>query len=269
MIRTQQQRRKDLIRRRRIQAKEQQQAPQKIKFKPTPPKPAAKARKNLLIVGKLREPTEDAQQWKEAYVVGGGPSLRNFDWNCLNNKFTIGINRAYEVLPNAQIIYFTDDDWYELHKKRGFLNHKGRKIKGSLNVKKYYNDKHIEQMHLTGEKGLELTPGKLRHGRNSTYAVINMLIQWGFKKIYLLGIDMKHQGKQKNNNRKEHTHWHDGHKRIDSEGAYRGFSRNYDDAAPLIKQLGVEVINVNNDTNLKAFPIKKYEEVFGPNCFIK
>jgi len=198
----------------------------------------------------------------------GGPSLEHFRWNLLGaDKFVVGINRSYEVLPNAQITYFTDDDWYEVHKKRGFLNHKSVKIKGSLNPNKLQNDGHIYQFFLKGDQGLSTTPGVLHHGSNSPYAATNMLIQWGFKKIYLLGIDMQHGRKDTKSKSKKKTHWHDGHRRIDSEGAFRGFVKKWGTMAQQAKDMGVEIINVNNNTALKAFPIKTYEEVFGPKCF--
>jgi hypothetical protein len=233
------------------------------------PRPKPRPRVDVRVVGKVPPtPNEDALKWEEAYVIGGGPSLTGFDWKLLKGKFVVGINRAYEVLPEAQIIYFTDDDWYDLHKRQGLHKHKGRLIKGSLNPSKLKQDKHIEQMHLTGEKGLDLTPGKLKHGRNSTYAVMNMLIQWGFKRIYLMGVDMKHQGVMKKGKGSK-THWHSGHKRIDGPATYKVMSRNFSEVAGEIKKLDVEVINLNNDTDLKAFPIKPYESVFGPECFRK
>lgn len=42
----------------------------------------------------------------EAFVVGGGASLRDFDWRQLDFRFTIAVNRAWEVLPAANI-HFT------------------------------------------------------------------------------------------------------------------------------------------------------------------
>jgi hypothetical protein len=202
---------------------------------------------------------------KTAYIIGGGPSLEFFNWNLLNEtKFVVGINRAYEVCPTAQIIYFTDDDWYALHKKRNFLQHSAVKIKGSLNPSKLGNDTAIRQMHLTGEKGLDMKPNRLKHGRNSPYAATNMLIQWGFKKIYLMGIDLKYGRKDPNGPRNRKTHWHDGHRRIDGEGTFKSFARNYKDLPNLISPHGVIIININDSSGLKTFPTETYEEHFGP-----
>lgn len=249
--------------------------------KPPPPKPVPKQNKpKPKNVPRPQPPfknnakTIDVKPWleqynKTAYVVGGGPSLTGFDWKLLNGKFVVGINRAYEVLPEAQVIYFTDDDWWNTHKV-ALCNHKGIRIKGSLSPHKIGNSDLLYQFHLTGPTGLDMTPGCLKHGSNSTYAVVNMLTQWGFKTIYLLGVDMKWRTVDKGGNKgNKKTHWHSGHKRIDGESLYKRLNTNFANLAPLLKQHGVEVINVNNDSNLAAFPKKKYEEVFGPKCFQK
>lgn len=196
----------------------------------------------------------------ECYIVGGGPSLINFDWTLLNDKFIIAINRAYEVLPNAQIVYFTDDDFYIRHKET-MMKHAGIKVKGSLNPSLVHAPGVI-QFHLISDQGLVTQPGCLAHGSNSTYAAINMAsVHLGFTKIYLLGVDMKWGAKGD----RTKSHWHDGHKRVDPEGAYSMMMAKYNTIVAPLKQRGVEVINVNdpNDTDLRAFPIKSYDEVFG------
>lgn len=204
---------------------------------------------------------------KTIYVIGGGPSLQYFNWKVLDKPeqyFVLGINRAYEVLPNMQITYFTDQDWYDVHKKRGFLDHPSIKIKGSLSPAKLQNDMTMYQLYLIGEKGLCKTPGQAYHGRNSPYAATNMIVQWGFKKIYLLGIDMRWGGDAKHGNHKRQTHWHDGHRRIDSEGAYKGMTNSWKQLNALVKKQNVEMINVNTNSALQGFKKMTYEELFGP-----
>lgn len=181
------------------------------------------------------------------YIVGGGPSLTNFDWSQLTNKFVIAINRAYEVLPDADVVYFTDDTWYREH-KAGLLKHSGLLIKGSTAIRGTI-DKSVQQYKLVHERGLQTKEGTLSHGSNSTYAAINLAgIHLGFKKIYLLGIDLQYNGKR--------THWHDGHTRIDPESVYNKMLKNFMAMGPLLKQHEIEVFNINNPekTRLQCFP---------------
>ena len=202
------------------------------------------------------------------YIVGGGPSLIDFDWSKLGpKKFVIAVNRSYEVLPNAQIVYFTDEDWYAAH-ETGLKEHKGCLIKGSLQPQKF-KVPDVIQYHLIGEKGLSTKPGTLMHGRNSTYAAINLAgIHLRFNKIYLLGIDMKWQKPadvKKHTKHNSTTHWHNGHRRIDPESIYKTMMANYQTIVQPLKDNNIEVINVNTleQTGLRTFPIKSFEEVFG------
>lgn len=193
---------------------------------------------------------------KQCFIIGGGPSLKNFNWDLLDDKFTIAINNSYQVLPNANIIYFTDEPWWKEH-KNGILKHSGRKIKGSLPGKQI-NHPNVEEFVLVGEKGFEESKSnQLYHGRNSTYAAINFAVTYlGFKQIYLLGIDMKYQNKK--------THWHKGHSRIDPPTTYKGMIKNFNWLSNYAVKNKIKIINVNyhDYTDLTCFPIIPPEEIF-------
>ena len=204
---------------------------------------------------------------KECYIIGGGPSLGGFDWSKLDGKFVIAINRAYEVLPDAQIVYFTDDDYYKRHRS-AMIAHSGKKYRGRIQRQKIIKDPEVLELQLQQRPyGWSDQFGELFHGSNSTHACIQVAAQLGFDKIYLLGVDMKHQGKfnkQKNNN-KGTTHWHSGHRRTDPAHAYKMMMGHYEKLAPEAEKRGIKVINVNtpDGTDLKCFPVKSFEEVFG------
>lgn len=184
------------------------------------------------------------------YIIGGGPSLKNFDWSRLDGKFVVGINRAYEVLPEAQIIYLTDKEFWDVHKE-GLLAHKGQLMRGMLDPTAEKLPPEVIKWHLTGHHGLEMLPGKLKHGINSTYAALNMMtVHMKFKRVYLLGVDMKWG----NLGKKDTSHWHNGHKRVDAESIFKSMKRSYDTIAGPLKELGYEVYNANPDSGLNAFP---------------
>jgi uncharacterized Rossmann fold enzyme len=255
-----------LARARKLKAQRQEKIQQQAKAKAQKPKP----RLNRNFVSHALPVPEDikADEYnKECYIVGGGPSLIGFDWSNLDNKFVIAINRAYEVLPEAQIVYFTDDDYYQRHRSE-MLVHKGKKFRGRLARKPVIKDPEVLELQLQAQPwGWSDQFGELYHGSNSTYACIQVAAQLGFKKIYLLGIDMKHQGnfnKQKKNNQGV-THWHNGHRRTDPAHAYKMMIGHYQKLAPEAKKRGIEVINVSSaldGTALKVFPIKTFDEVF-------
>lgn len=240
-------------------ARSKQQAKQKRKLR----RAAGAGVKNPLPVP---EDIKAEEFNRECFIVGGGPSLIGFDWSNLDVKFSIAINRAYEVLPNAQIVYFTDDDYYQRH-KGAMLKHPGKKFRGRLARRQVIKDKEVLELQLQQRAwGWSDQFGELHHGSNSTYACIQVAAQLGFNKIYLLGIDMKHQGKynRKNKNNKGVTHWHSGHRRTDPAHAYKMMIGHYQKMVPEAKKRGIEIVNVNTPegTNLKVFPIKTLEEVF-------
>lgn len=202
----------------------------------------------------------------ECYIIGGGPSLIGFDWSNLDGKFVIAINRAYEVLPNAQIVYFTDDDYWQRHKEE-MITHKGQKYRGRIARRNIIKHPDVIELQLQPKpSGWSDTFGELYHGSNSTHACIQLAAQLGFTTIYLLGIDMKHQGKynKQKKNAEGVTHWHNGHRRIDPENAYNMMKTHYANLAQDAKTRNINVINVNTPrgTTLKCFPIKSFDEVF-------
>lgn len=190
---------------------------------------------------------------KQCFIVGGGPSLTNFDWSLLDGKITIAINNAYKVLPNASIVYFTDNDWWNAHKEE-LLAHKGVKIKGSTKATMIHHPK-VKEYELTKASGLELTGGCLAHGYNSVHAAINLAVVLGFKEIYLLGVDMGWQDGK--------SHWHDEHTRVDPESAYAMMKACFDVTAQELWARRVEVINLNPDSKLECFPKRPYNEIIG------
>lgn len=184
-------------------------------------------------------------------IVGGGPSLCNFDWSILDNHFVIALNRAYEVLPKAQIIYFTDRDFHERHWEK-MEKHGGMLIRGAINPDNEQQHPRLAYYKLANKNGFFTEPGKLAHGSNSGYAALNLAAaHLHFKKIALLGLDMQWNG--------DKSHWHSGHKRIDADSTIRKWAKHFDDMKEPLDELGCEVFNVNPNSGITAFPQVPFE----------
>ena len=243
-------------------AKRRKEAAAANKTGKRPPPPSNKVPHPLPLPEDIKAPEYN----NDCYIVGGGPSLTGFDWDNLNGKFTIAINRAYEILPEANIVYFTDDDFYQRHQK-GMLAHKGKKYRGRLARQKVIKEPEVLELQLQPQpSGWSDQFGELYHGSNSGFACIQVAAQLGFKNIYLLGFDMMHQGtyQKGKNNCLGTTHWHDGHRRIDPPTAYGMMLRHYHNMAPQVTKRQLNVVNVNDPekTALKFFPVKPLDEVF-------
>ena len=181
---------------------------------------------------------------KKCYIIGGGPSLTNFDWSLLEGHFVIAINKNNEKLPNADIIYFTDQDFFFFF-KTNLKKHGGKLLRGTLRLGAT-KDSDVTEYKLTGPTGIDTNANCLKHGNNSVHAAINLaLFHLDFDTVYLLGVDMKWKGTQ--------THWHDGHRRIDHPSVYTTMINNFNILAKELKSHPQKhVINVNDDSELKC-----------------
>ncbi len=184
------------------------------------------------------------------YIIGGGPSLKGFNWNLLKGKKTIAINKAIQFYPNADVVYWTDGrfhDWFkdEISKFKG--------LKYTITPRENF----IEGVSLLkrGIKfGLETAPNALAHGNNSGYAAINLAIHLGAKKIILLGYDMSNSGKE--------SHFHDGYKvNATSEKIYTThFLPGFSVLKESIKGMNIKILNASSESKLKTFPIITIDE---------
>lgn len=187
---------------------------------------------------------------KPVFIVAGGPSLLNQDLSLLSSHFTIAINNSYTLLPKASIVYFTDNDWWDVHKEP-LLLHPGIKIKGSLPTHPIKHPKVVEYS-LVQAEGIVTTKHQLAHGFNSSYAAINLAVQLGFKEIYLLGVDMQWIDGR--------SHWHQDHHRVDNESVYSQMMDTFSSMVEPLERLGVRVINLSPQSRLEVFPKMTYTE---------
>ncbi len=187
------------------------------------------------------------QRWENAtvYIVGGGPSLCGFDWELLRNKKVIALNRAFEVLPWADVLYWTDSRFYTWYKS-DIDNFQGLCVtcepvhKGSTK---------IIVLNAVRKSGIDLRPGYICRARNSAAGGINLAVKLGAKRIYLLGVDLKELPDQ--------SHWHDGYSKFNVRTYPTGYQVMQEDFFILQKpltEMGIEVWNANPNSSLRGYP---------------
>lgn len=162
------------------------------------------------------------------YLIGGGPSLKNFDFRELHGSKSIAINKAFLFHSFADVLYWTDSRFYSWY-KHDIDNYKG--LKYSIKPgSQYTND--IKILKKGKPYGLERDPQMLAHGFNSGYAAINLAYHLGAARIILLGFDMANNG--------DESHFHDGYpSRGTSDRMYM------DKFVPGFKQLKAELVQDN------------------------
>jgi hypothetical protein len=161
------------------------------------------------------------------FIIGGGPSLVNFDFSILTNEDTICVNKAIEFVDNPT--YFITMDYTFFGKTKLSINDIANKAKSShfiVNATNEYihyidgiftdtrtNYKYENLNKLTStivsntvidnNTGFGLTLNNFANGQNSGFSAVQFAILAGYTEIYFLGFDLS------DNN--GITHFHSGY----------------------------------------------------------
>ena len=156
---------------------------------------------------------------KSAYIIGGGTSLKDFDFNKLKDKITIAVNKSCLTVPDLD--YFITMDFTAL-KKIGMelaAPYIGTRVFIANFAKPYLKEQNGQIIDtrfnlvytLNGftmiikswvEEGIGFNFWDFRSGNNSGYCALQFAVLMGFNPIYLLGIDLTTSGG---------THFHGGY----------------------------------------------------------
>lgn len=217
-----------------------------------------------------------SSSWRDrrCFLIGGSPSLENFDFNLIEDELTIGVNKSFTKFPTT-INYAMDMGFYDkitfaeptnsrrmkLHQQ--WLDYKG--IKVFLRRPKFKLDPSVYVVDDIKEKILSFDLGKgIYGGNNSGFSALMLAIALGATKIGLLGYSMKIDPKARR------THWHSGYEgqRFDSmQSKLDRFKICFEEIAPLIDSTRIKVINLDSNSKLECFEkdslenfLKKYSK---------
>lgn len=181
------------------------------------------------------------------FVIGGGPSVKGFDFSRLKGRRIIAVNNAgLDLVPWADVLFWADARWFD-------WNH-GRlgEHKGALKIAR--KRPHIETGH--DIKTVRFTPRRLSHWHDAVggwcggSSAINLAYLMGAKVIVLMGFDMRP------------GNYHADHKLPHVEGQHRDkFIPALEAMAPQLERAGVTVLNTNPRSALRCFPFADIEEL--------
>ena len=177
---------------------------------------------------------------KPVVVVGGGPSLRDFDWKRLDGLNVMGCNFSCPR-PTASVSH---DATFVRPAPRGCLE-AWMEIPG---VHVHVNRQLQEEVPgvVFVEHSTEYTTD-WRHGvmaaSNCGIAAINLTDCLGAKEIYLIGFDMRGEKGLSAN-------WHDKYKRKSNEKIYDRYISDFWSIAPKVK---AKVMNLTPNSRLDCF----------------
>lgn len=161
--------------------------------------------------------------------------------------YLIGINCAYQISGRLSLLYACDTAFWKEH-----YDNINSVLKFSLEKTDF---KDVFQLENDGTQGISDLFPKVKTGGNSGYQAVNLAYLLGFKKIILLGYDMKITGGQ--------VHWHGKHEKLNNPntGVMKNWISYYNDLAILLKERGVIVLNATRDTALECFEKVNLEDV--------
>jgi hypothetical protein len=209
----------------------------------------------------LTEALQDgAWAGQRCFLIGGGPSLLGFDFEKLRGERTIAVNRSFEAVPFADILFSMDNIFYQHVKKAAFgqalrtayLNFKGLRVWLDTTNYPYGPEVFYIRAFLTYNYPPTIRGG-IFSGTNSGYGALMLAVALKARPIYLLGYDMKHAGSR--------THHHKGYARKQSPKQLERFITHFNAVAPDLRRHGVEIYNLNPASALRCFEFRSITEV--------
>jgi hypothetical protein len=227
--------------------------------KPEEPRPQPKPPKSRQLRDYFK-----AGDWKgqRCWIIGGGPSLRGFNWKRLRGELVIGTNRALEAAPCA--INVSMDNAFLRDLERGYYGagieekYKNNSFGFSVwvnTVKKQYPEWIYE---INGDRGRFATTFDELLGTggnitgNSGFCAINMACVLGSNPIYLIGFD----------GGSTQRWWHSGHRKKQPGKVYCKFHTDFTThAVPGARAAGAEIVNLNTSSQYECFEFGEIDEV--------
>lgn len=203
-----------------------------------------------------------ADNIKTCYIIGGGPSLEGFNFDLLKGKDTIAVNMSLKYCPFATYFITADSGIIQKAVKEKFWNvcpgtvkvvvmgpdHKRyNRIKGCL--KEY--DVIMRPHRFDGQIGF--TSDKFATGKNTGFCALQWAVLLGYKRIYLLGIDLvAKDGKR---------HYYGG-QGTNPDRCLNTFFKWFVMGTQILKQKGIEVISMSPNSRLNDYiPYVSLEEL--------
>jgi len=118
-------------------------------------------------------------------IIATGESLKGFPLHRLNKHqpSNYSVNRAYRYVDCKYLVF------YDFHGYNEFYDFGGQMITITQN-QLHKEDPDIMHFWHEGRHGFNYTKGRVSSINNSGFMAINVAINMGFKRIYLLGYDM-------------------------------------------------------------------------------
>lgn len=186
-------------------------------------------------------------------IVASGPSARTVPLELARGKAKfIVINHSWQLAPWADVLYAADYGWWR--ESKGCPDFKGLKVAGEIRASREGWGVNFVTIAKGDSRLLLNEPGRIGYGHSSGFQALNLAVQFGVKKIVLVGYDMRLDNG---------VHWHGKHgpRMNNPTEKLAGIWRSaLDRVSDEFKRLGVTVINVSEVSKLESYPKMKFED---------
>ncbi len=187
------------------------------------------------------------------FIIGGGPSLRGFNWPVLSSHPVIGCNHAFRLgIDVCDVCVFGDHKFFE--RFHGELqDYEGPVVTNNRHL--YTKQKELSWITCMPYEKFGLHKHALGWNGNTGSVAINLAVHLGFTEILLLGFDM---ALNKDREPNYHKHVID----IPSDEAYKRFLKGFRHLKRDLdaKYPEVRVLNLNPDSYLNCFPQMSFND---------
>jgi len=221
----------------------------------------------------------------ECWIIGGGPSIP-YEFGVpeelinkvqageasiseyspylspIHDKHVIGINAAFLLGTWIDLLFFGDPGFYWKN-RRALLAYPRPKIScaKSMNPDGVREGVKYIPKHGGKSRGISRKRNHIAWNTNSGFASLSLAYDLGVKKIYLLGFDMSldEEGNQ---------HWHrhyraPGKKKNPKKVPFPKHMTGYNAVLSDATTLGLEIINVSQNSTIQGFKKQTIKEIFG------
>lgn len=189
------------------------------------------------------------------FILGGGPSLRNFDFERLRGRQVIATNEAFLECPWARALCFVDINWW---------NKRGEEVKRRFRGMLISRGPHRPRLQKDGvlccamKTGLRWsTDPRMLAGSNSGLVALNAACLMGAGRAVLLGFDMRAVDGRANYHGRHRMLLNQQHR---GNSYTRTFLGEFEKAAQEIRGSGFEVVNATPGSAMKWFPMVELED---------
>lgn len=190
-----------------------------------------------------------------AAIVASGPSAKKNNLALLKKVRVMAIKKSFELVPFADVVYGCDAPWWI--SVQGLPKFNGLKLAWEDRaIGQQYGIKKVKIPDIKCDKILLDETGTVGAGGNSGFQAINLVIQFGAKRILLVGFDA--------NGTYGNEHWYGRNTAWQmnnpDEYNYIRWRKALEGVAAHIADLGVEIINTSRDSSIKCFQKMSIED---------